>query len=110
MYDKITKSVSLFQNLGLWTRVKQQAGDPGSVVHKERQHLFFPTSPPPVPSRLQNVKCVQSLSRRVTKDGKEETTSSSPLAFSNHSDEGLTLETSAFLPFTVANLRFQPSC
>ena len=25
-------------------------------------------------------------------------------------DEGLTLETSAFLPFTVANLRFQPSC
>ena len=26
------------------------------------------------------------------------------------SDEGLTLETSAFLPFTVANLRFQPSC
>ena len=63
MYHKITKSVSLFQNLGLWTRVKQQAGDPGSVVHKEKQHLFFPTSPPPVPSRLQNVKCVQSLSR-----------------------------------------------
>ena len=29
---------------------------------------------------------------------------------SNRSDEGLTLETSAFLPFTVANLRFQPSC
>ena len=28
----------------------------------------------------------------------------------NHSDEGLTLETSAFLPFTVANLYFQPSC
>ena len=28
----------------------------------------------------------------------------------NRSDEGLTLETSAFLPFTVANLRFQPSC
>ena len=28
---------------------------------------------------------------------------------SNRSDEGLTLETSA-LPFTVANLRFQPSC
>ena len=26
------------------------------------------------------------------------------------SDEGLTLETSAFLPSTVANLRFQPSC
>ena len=26
------------------------------------------------------------------------------------SDEGLTLETSAFLLFTVANLRFQPSC
>ena len=26
------------------------------------------------------------------------------------SDEGLTLETSAFLPFTVANLRFQLSC
>ena len=26
------------------------------------------------------------------------------------SDEELTLETSAFLPFTVANLRFQPSC
>ena len=25
-------------------------------------------------------------------------------------DEGLTLETSAFLPFAVANLRFQPSC
>ena len=24
--------------------------------------------------------------------------------------EGLTLETSAFLAFTVANLRFQPSC
>ena len=24
--------------------------------------------------------------------------------------EGLTLETSAFLPFTVANLRFQLSC
>ena len=24
--------------------------------------------------------------------------------------EGLTLETSAFLPFTVANLRFQFSC
>ena len=82
MYDIITKSVSLFQNLGLWKRVKQQAGDPGSVVHKEKQHLFFPTSLPPVPSRLQNVKCVQSLSRRVTTDGKEETTSSSPLAFS----------------------------
>ena len=29
---------------------------------------------------------------------------------SNRSDEGLTLETSAFLPFMVANLRFQPSC
>ena len=28
----------------------------------------------------------------------------------HRSDEGLTLETSAFLPFTVANLRFQPSC
>ena len=27
----------------------------------------------------------------------------------NRSDEGLTLETSAFLLFTVANLRFQPS-
>ena len=27
--------------------------------------------------------------------------------FSNRSDEGLTLETSAFLPFKVANLRFQ---
>ena len=25
-------------------------------------------------------------------------------------DEGLTHETSAFLPFTVANLRFQLSC
>ena len=32
------------------------------------------------------------------------------LSFVNRSDEGLTLETSAFLPFTVANLRFQPSC
>ena len=31
-------------------------------------------------------------------------------SLSNRSDEGLTLETSAFLPFTVANLRFQPSC
>ena len=29
---------------------------------------------------------------------------------SDCSDEGLTLETSAFLPSTVANLRFQPSC
>ena len=29
---------------------------------------------------------------------------------SNRSDEGLTLETSAFLLFTVANLRFQLSC
>ena len=29
---------------------------------------------------------------------------------SDRSDEGLTLETSAFLLFTVANLRFQPSC
>ena len=29
---------------------------------------------------------------------------------SERSDEGLTLETSAFLPFTVANLRFQLSC
>ena len=29
---------------------------------------------------------------------------------SNSSDEGLTLETSAFSPFTVANLRFQLSC
>ena len=28
----------------------------------------------------------------------------------DRSDEGLTLETSAFLLFTVANLRFQPSC
>ena len=28
----------------------------------------------------------------------------------NRSDKGLTLETSAFSPFTVANLRFQPSC
>ena len=28
----------------------------------------------------------------------------------NRSDEGLKLETSAFLPFTVANLRFQLSC
>ena len=26
------------------------------------------------------------------------------------SDEGLTLETSAFLPFTVANLHFRLSC
>ena len=32
------------------------------------------------------------------------------LADSHRSDEGLTLETSAFLLFTVANLRFQPSC
>ena len=32
------------------------------------------------------------------------------LALRHRSDEGLTLETSAFLPFTVANLRFQPSC
>ena len=31
-------------------------------------------------------------------------------SITNRSDEGLTLETSAFLPFTVANLRFQPSC
>ena len=30
--------------------------------------------------------------------------------YANRSDEGLTLETSAFLPFTVANLRFQLSC
>ena len=30
--------------------------------------------------------------------------------WTNRSDEGLTLETSAFLLFTVANLRFQPSC
>ena len=29
---------------------------------------------------------------------------------SNRSDEGLTLETSAFKLFTVANLRFQLSC
>ena len=28
----------------------------------------------------------------------------------NRSDEGLMFETSAFLPFTVANLRFQLSC
>ena len=28
----------------------------------------------------------------------------------HRSDEGQTLETSAFLLFTVANLRFQPSC
>ena len=28
----------------------------------------------------------------------------------NRSNEGLTLQTSAFLPFTVANLRFQLSC
>ena len=28
----------------------------------------------------------------------------------NRSNKGLTLETSAFLPFTVANLRFQLSC
>ena len=28
----------------------------------------------------------------------------------HRSNEGLTLETSAFLPFTVANLHFQPSC
>ena len=28
----------------------------------------------------------------------------------DRSEEGLTLETSAFLPFTVANLCFQPSC
>ena len=27
-----------------------------------------------------------------------------------HFDEGLTLKTSVFLPFTVANLRFQLSC
>ena len=32
------------------------------------------------------------------------------LPIPHRSDEGLTLETSAFLPFTVANLRFQPSC
>ena len=32
------------------------------------------------------------------------------IMITNHSDEGLTLETSAFLLFTVANLRFQPSC
>ena len=28
----------------------------------------------------------------------------------NHSDEGLMLETSAVLPFAVANLRFQLRC
>ena len=32
------------------------------------------------------------------------------LALRQSDDEGLTLETSAFLPLTVANLRFQPSC
>ena len=32
------------------------------------------------------------------------------IAKNYRSDEGLTLETSAFLLFTVANLRFQPSC
>ena len=32
------------------------------------------------------------------------------ISITNRSDEGLTLETSAFLPFTVANLRFQLSC
>ena len=32
------------------------------------------------------------------------------IAHDHRSDEGLTLETSAFLLFTVANLRFQPSC
>ena len=32
------------------------------------------------------------------------------LALRQSSDEGLTLETSAFLPSTMANVRFQPSC
>ena len=32
------------------------------------------------------------------------------LPFVYRSDDGLTLETSAFLPFTMANLRFQLSC
>ena len=32
------------------------------------------------------------------------------MVITNRSDEGVTLETSAFLSFTVANLRFQLSC
>ena len=32
------------------------------------------------------------------------------ITITNHSEEELTLETSAFLLFIVANLRFQPSC
>ena len=32
------------------------------------------------------------------------------ISITNRSDEGVTLETSAFLSFTVANLRFQLSC
>ena len=40
--------------------------------------------------------------------GKDDYATSSTLM--HRSDEGLTLETSAFLLFTVANLRFQPSC
>ena len=31
------------------------------------------------------------------------------ISVSDCSEKGVTLETSAFLPFTVANLRFQPS-
>ena len=42
----------------------------------------------------------------TVKDKKADVSSVSP----SRSDEELMLETSAFLPFTVANLRFQPSC
>ena len=42
----------------------------------------------------------------TVKDKKADVSSVSP----SRSDEELMLETSAFLPFTVANLRFQLSC
>ena len=46
---------------------------------------------------LKNAKIVKSVKASLTKK-------------IYRTDERLTLETSAFLPFTVANLRFQPSC
>ena len=56
------------------------------------------------------LKCKLATVKGKKADVSSVSPSSERSARSNRSDEGLTLETSAFLPFTVANLRFQPSC
>ena len=57
-----------------------------------------------------NLVLTTELKRKLATVNSKKADVSSVGPFINRSDEGLTLETSAFLLFIVANLRFQLGC